>query len=69
LINTKKTGFFDSEIEVYRKITNELNIQVLDDERNTFTRHPFVFLMEAADDICCRIIDLEDAHRLRILTV
>jgi dGTPase len=24
--------------------------------------------MEAADDICYRIIDLEDAHRLRILT-
>ena len=42
---------------------------MLDDERNTFARHPFVFSMEAADDICYRIIDLEDAHRLRILTV
>jgi dGTPase len=68
-IGTKKSGFFDSEIEVYRKVANELNIKVLDVERNTFARHPFVFLMEAADDICYRIIDLEDAHRLRILTV
>jgi dGTPase len=69
LIGTKKSGFFDSEIEVYRKVAKELEIQVLDDKLNTFARHPFVFLMEAADDICYRIIDLEDAHRLRILTV
>ncbi len=68
-IGTKKSGFFDSEIETYRKVATELDITVLDDETNTFARHPFVFLMEAADDICYRIIDLEDAHRLRILTV
>ena len=68
-IGTKKFGFFDSEIETYRKVATELDITVLDDETNTFARHPFVFLMEAADDICYRIIDLEDAHRLRILTV
>lgn len=69
LVGTKKSGFFDSEIETYRKVASELDIIVLDDETNTFARHPFVFLMEAADDICYRIIDLEDAHRLRILTV
>ena len=68
-IGTKKSGFFDSEIETYRKVATELDITVLDDETNIFARHPFVFLMEAADDICYRIIDLEDAHRLRILTV
>ena len=68
IIGTKKSGFFDSEIETYRKVVTELNITVVDDETNTFARHPFVFLMEAADDICYRIIDLEDAHRLRILT-
>jgi dGTPase len=69
LIGTKKSGFFDSEIDTYRKVATELDITVLDDETNTFARHPFVYLMEAADDICYRIIDLEDAHRLRILTV
>ncbi|MCU0468979.1 MAG: deoxyguanosinetriphosphate triphosphohydrolase [Arcicella sp.] len=69
LIGTKKSGFFDSEIETYRKVADELQIKVIDEERNTYARHPFVFLMEAADDICYRIIDLEDAHRLRILTV
>jgi dGTPase len=68
-IGTKKSGFFDSEIETYYKVANELKINVLNDEMNTYARHPFVYLMEAADDICYRIIDLEDAHRLRILTV
>jgi len=34
-----------------------------------FARHPFVYLVEAADDICYRIIDFEDAHRLGILSI
>jgi dGTPase len=33
-----------------------------------YKRHPLVYLVEAADDICYNIIDLEDAHRLRILS-
>ena len=32
-----------------------------------FKRHPFVWLVEAADDICYNIIDMEDAHRLGII--
>lgn len=68
LISTKKSGFFDSEKETYFKVAEELNIKGIDEETCTYARHPFVFLMEAADDICYRIIDLEDAHRLRILT-
>ena len=36
--------------------------------KNIFARHPFVFLVEAADDICYRIIDFEDAHRLNIIS-
>ena len=31
-------------------------------------RHPFVWLVEAADDICYNIIDIEDAHRLKIIS-
>ena len=33
-----------------------------------YKRHPIVYLVEAADDICYNIIDLEDAHRLKILS-
>jgi len=33
-----------------------------------YKRHPLVYLVEAADAICYNIIDLEDAHRLKILS-
>ena len=68
-ISAKKSGFFDSEIEFYKRIANELNINALNAEKTIFARHPFVFLVEAADDICYRIIDLEDAHRLNIISI
>ncbi len=65
-----KFGFFQSEIETYRKIANELGIlQVNDsDAQPSFTRYPLVYLVEAADDICYEIMDIEDAHKLKILT-
>jgi dGTPase len=66
---TKKSGFFDSEIETYKHIAKELGIPRLDDSKNIFARHPFVYLVEAADDICYRIIDFEDAHRLNIISI
>lgn len=69
LVSTKKSGFFDSELTYYQRIATELDIHKLDSEKNIYARHPFVFLVEAADDICYRIIDIEDAHRLGILSV
>lgn len=30
--------------------------------------HPLVYLVEAADDICYQMMDIEDAHKLKILT-
>jgi dGTPase len=66
---TKKSGFFDSEIATYAAIAKELGIPQLNPAQNIFARHPFVFLVEAADDICYRIIDFEDAHRLHIISI
>ena len=66
---TKKSGFFDAEIPVYRAIAEELGIPRTDATKNVFLRHPFVYLVEAADDICYRIIDFEDAHRLNIISI
>lgn len=68
-LNTKKSGFFDSEISTYKKIAEEFNIPKMDDNANVYARHPFVYLVEAADDICYRIIDFEDAHRLNIISI
>jgi dGTPase len=69
LIATKKSGFFDSEIATYESIAEALGIPKKDGNKHIYARHPFVYLTEAADDICYRVIDLEDAHRLRIVTL
>ncbi|HVU98246.1 MAG TPA: dNTP triphosphohydrolase [Puia sp.] len=68
-LNTKKSGFFDSEIETWRSIATALGIPQPDPAKNVFARHPFVYLVEAADDICYRIVDFEDAHRLNIISI
>ncbi|HEY4337403.1 MAG TPA: deoxyguanosinetriphosphate triphosphohydrolase [Puia sp.] len=66
---TKKSGFFDSETDTWRVIATALGIPQPDASKNVFARHPFVYLVEAADDICYRIIDFEDAHRLNIISI
>jgi len=68
-LTTKKSGFFDSEINTYKSIAAALGIPQPDPGRNVFARHPFVYLVEAADDICYRVIDFEDAHRLNIISI
>lgn len=68
LISTKKSGYFDAELTVAHEMASELQLISLDEKKNLLARHPFVFLVEAADDICYRIIDLEDAFRLNILS-
>lgn len=68
LISTKKSGFFDSEYATYRTIANAMQVMPVSGYEGVYARHPFVYLTEAADDICYRVIDLEDAHRLRLIT-
>ena len=67
-IATRKSGFFDAELDTYRKIASTLGMEAFNDEQTIYPRHPFVYLTEAADDICYRVIDLEDAHRLHIVS-
>jgi dGTPase len=69
LIATKKSGFFDSEITDFEAIAEILDIPKKEGYQHVYARHPFVYLTEAADDICYRIIDLEDAHRLHIVSL
>lgn len=65
-----KFGFFSSEEETYIKVADELEITKLSqpDEPIRYARHPLVYLVEAADDICYEIMDIEDAHKLKILS-
>lgn len=64
----QKFGFFQSEKNDYLKIATELGIPKSIQNPDRFSRYPLVFLVEAADDICYQIMDMEDAHKLRILS-
>jgi dGTPase len=63
-----KFGFFQTEEDTYLRIAEELGIEQTDAARGIYARYPLVYLVEAADDICYQIMDIEDAHKLRILT-
>jgi dGTPase len=64
--NFKKYGFFHSEENTFLNIASELGLKELSPA--VFARHPLVYLVEAADDICYQIMDIEDAHKLGILS-
>lgn len=65
-----KFGFFTSETETFARIADRLGIKRLsaDDEEPVYARHPLVYIVEAADDICYEVMDIEDAHRLKIFS-
>ncbi|MFT3737221.1 MAG: deoxyguanosinetriphosphate triphosphohydrolase [Breznakibacter sp.] len=60
-----KYGFFQTETETYRAIAQKLGIP--EKKPSVFARHPLVYLVEAADDICYLFMDIEDAHKLGII--
>lgn len=64
----KKYGVFQSEKEVFQDIVKEVGMIQESVDPIIYRRHPFVYLVEAADDICYSIIDLEDAHRIGIIS-
>ena len=68
--NHGKFGFFASEAESYRKIADELGIfcKSAPGEPLKYARHPLVYMVEAADDVCYEIMDIEDSHKLKILS-
>ncbi len=65
-----KFGFFHEELPLYEKIASRLGIRRLSPEGEpaAYARHPLVYLVEAADDICYEVMDLEDAFKLKILS-
>jgi len=64
-----KFGFFTTEHKSFSTIARELGLieKENSDGRLSYCRHPLVYIVEAADDICYEIMDLEDAHKLKIL--
>ena len=52
------------------EIAEELGLINLDKdgELNIWCRHPLAYLVEAADTICYRVIDIEDTHKLGFIS-
>ncbi|HEX7800537.1 MAG TPA: dNTP triphosphohydrolase [Asticcacaulis sp.] len=58
----KKFGVFNNDISTFKEIAEALELPFAGNAAAPWwRRHPLVFLMEAADDICYNIMDLEDA--------
>ncbi|MFN5347150.1 MAG: dGTP triphosphohydrolase [Bacteroidota bacterium] len=68
-LHLKKYGFFQTEKELFLKIVKEFGLVQESKNPLQYCRHPFVYLLEAADDIAYRIIDFEDAARLGIISI
>lgn len=66
-LQRKKFGFFQNEKATFKQIAESVELTKISEHSLIYRRHPFVWLVEAADDICYNIIDMEDAHRLGIV--
>ena len=62
----KKFGFFINQLVDFEMMTETLGIEKLSAE--SWVRHPLAFLVEAADDICYNIIDLEDGCTMGLVS-
>ena len=61
-----KFGCYQSEKEVLQQIAEQLGLIQLGEYH--YCRHPLTYLLEAADDICYALIDLEDGIVLNMLS-
>jgi dGTPase len=62
LVSEKKFGYYLNDRENFLKIVKRVGL--VEKRDGVYARHPLAFLMEAADDICYRVIDLEDGYRV-----
>ncbi len=61
---SKKYGFFQSEKIEFQQVAAGVGLMPARGDEVAFCRHPLAFLVEAADDICYSILDLEDGCEL-----
>jgi len=61
----KKFGYYQCNASLFSEMAEEMGL--VRSNADTWCRHPLAFLVEAADDICYHIIDLEDGCRLGLV--
>ncbi len=64
IIGRSKFNYFQSEADFFKLLFDELGLSNSD---GTYKRHPLSYLMEASDDICYGLLDLQDALELNII--
>lgn len=65
----RKYGFFQAEKDLFKEVADATGLNCIKGgNTNWWCRHPLTFLVEAADDICYRVMDLEDGFRLGLVT-
>lgn len=67
-VSAKKHGFFQQDREQFEALAETLGLVRRHPSDAIWCRHPLAFLVEAADDICYRVIDIEDGYRLGYLS-
>lgn len=58
----KKFGYFQADEKLFEQVATALGLRLI--EAGAWTRHPLAYLVEAADDVCYSILDLEDGYTL-----
>lgn len=62
--NLEKFNVFSTERDLFENMMISMELRGSD---GSFLRHPMSYLTEAADDICYRVLDLEDAIEIGVL--
>ncbi len=63
-VSAKKQGFTAADRTAFETVAAAVGLIARDTHHAMWCRHPLAFLVEAADDISYRVIDIEDGYRL-----
>lgn len=65
--SSKKFSFFNSEAELFGEVAERTGLLPKNGATRCWRRHPLAFAVEAADDICYRLVDFEDGVQAGLL--
>ena len=66
-VSARKLGFMAEDRTLFESVADTVGLIRRDPHFSIWHRHPLAFLVEAADDISYRVIDIEDGFRLGYL--
>ncbi|MFT3805053.1 MAG: deoxyguanosinetriphosphate triphosphohydrolase [Burkholderiaceae bacterium] len=67
-ISGRKFGFMQAEAPLFDELADELGLVRKAGAGTAWHRHPLAFLVEAADDTCYHLMDVEDGFKAGVVT-